>query len=428
MKDFSEEEKPYSVGAYLDLLNEALQEYEARIQGEVTELNIYPRFLFFSLKDKEDKSLLNCFMWGRDYRLCGIELEEGMEIIAQGYPDIYKPNGRLSLQTSIVELVGEGALKKAYEQLHKRLQVEGLFKEERKRALSDFPKNIGLITSSSGAVIHDFLNNLGKYGYKTKFLSSRVEGQAATAELLAAVEHFKNKGLDALVIIRGGGSLESLQAFNNEALVRAVATFDAPVICGIGHDKDVPLVSLAADLMVSTPTAAAMALNRSWDKLSGRLAVLERDLFNKYSAGLLDKRYLIEALAQRLQRSSDFAAKRFEELKVKLSNKSQVLERTLKKAKERLDHSCNSILVSWGKDLKHLGHQLDKIEKRLKGADPKRQLALGYSITSVNGVLIRSASQVKLGDRLDIRVADGHIASKVEGVGKNEDEVEHGEE
>jgi len=192
-----------------------------------------------------------------------LDIELGMEIIVDGMPSIYAPSGRFNFQVNTIELVGEGALKLAYDKLKKKLEDEGLFGIARKKEIPELVQKIGLITSETGAVIHDFLNNIGKYGFQIKFFNSRVEGQLATADLLKGIKYFENQDIDVLVIIRGGGSLESLQAFNNEVLVRRIAEFEKPVICGIGHDKDVPLCALVADLLVSTPTAVTTVLNKS---------------------------------------------------------------------------------------------------------------------------------------------------------------------
>ena len=187
----NDKKKPYTVSGYLDLLNRELRKREARVQGEISSLDIRDNYLFFSLKDKDDESLLSCFMWMNNYKLCGVSFEEGLEIVVEGFPEVYKPNGRLSFRVSSAELVGEGALKRAYEQLKKKLEDEGLFLPERKKPIPEFVQRIGLITSETGAVIHDFLNNLGQYGYQIKFFSSRVEGQAAIKDLLSAIEYFE---------------------------------------------------------------------------------------------------------------------------------------------------------------------------------------------------------------------------------------------
>ncbi len=224
--------EPVSVDAYLDSINRNIGSLKGRIVGEVSGLKMYDgrSYLYFSIKDKSTEAVLTCFMWKKDYSISGVELKDGLEIIITGFPNIYKPKGSLSFQTSTIELVGEGALKKAYDELKLKLEKEGIFAESRKRKLPEFPQRIGLITSQSGAAIGDFLTNLGKFGFKVFHIDSRVEGQMATQELIASVRTFKDKNIDVLVMIRGGGSLESFLPFNNESLIREIVNFPAPVL------------------------------------------------------------------------------------------------------------------------------------------------------------------------------------------------------
>ena len=139
--------KPYTIGAYLNFLNGEFRRYEARVKGEISSLDIRDTYLFFSLKDKNGEGLLSCFMWRRNYDIAGVDLEIGMEIIVDGHPEIYAPSGRFNFRVSTVELVGEGALKKAYEELKKKLEREGLFAAEKKKQIPEFPRPIRLITS-----------------------------------------------------------------------------------------------------------------------------------------------------------------------------------------------------------------------------------------------------------------------------------------
>ncbi len=358
-------------------------------------------------------------MWDSDYRMSGIEFEEGLEIIAQGLPDIYKPQGQLSFKTSTAELVGEGALKKAYEKLKKKLEDEGLFDLERKKPIPEFVQKIGLITSETGAVIHDFLTNLGKYSYKINFFDSRVEGQTAIRDLLSAISYFKNKDIDVLVIIRGGGSLESLQAFNNEALVREIANFEKPVMCGIGHDKDVPLASLIADLMVSTPTAITVALNKSWDEAISSIRIFEKDIIYKYQEALSNEKRKIEILIEKLKERSEFIFKRFEDAKNQLMNKLTELGFILKETRKNLNKSIEYILTSIKDKIKEAEKYLERAEERLKNANPENQLKLGYSIVSVGKKIVKSIKDVNKNEKINIRVSDGKIRSQVEEIISN---------
>jgi len=289
-----------------------------------------------------------------------------------------------------------------------------LFAIERKRPIPEFPQKIGLVTSETGAVINDFLNNLGKYGYHIKFADSRVEGQVAVRDLLSAVGYFNDKDIDVLAIIRGGGSLESLMAFNNEVLVRKISDFKVPVICGIGHDKDVPLVSLAADKAVSTPTAVAVILNKSWDKALGDITIFEKDIIYGYQRLLEQTRYYFEKLSDRLRRQFGAIFQKFEELKHSLKDALMNIDYAIKDIKKTLAVFLNSLLDNLKRVFKQNNNVLDDIEKRLKIFDPVRQLKLGYSITSVAGRIVKNVRQVSEGNELDIQVSDGKIDEQEE--------------
>lgn len=390
-----QDKKPYTISGYLNFLNTEFKKHKARIQGEVSSLDIRDGYLFFSLKDKDDESVLSCFMWRTNYELCGVALGVGMEIIVDGLPEIYAPSGRFNFRVSTIELVGEGELKKAYDRLKQKLEREGLFAVEKKKPIPEYPQRIGLITSESGAVIHDFLNNLGKYGYRITFVNSRVEGQTAVRSLLSAIEYFNNKSIDVLVIIRGGGSLESLQAFNNEALVRKIADFKVPVICGIGHDKDIPLASSAADQAVSTPTAVATLLNWSWKKVINDIFATEKDVIYKY------------------QRTLDGAVHRVESFPGDLI---RFFKGILQDAQEAVSLFPRFLLGTLEKELENNSRMLDDMKKRLEIFDPARQLKLGYSIVYFSGKVVKTVKQVRVGEKIDIKVTDGSINSVVKNI------------
>ena len=382
-------EKIFAVSEFIEILNAFFKREEVRITGEICELKrAASGHVYFTLKDKASETgasgngasaVLDAIIWSRNYQLCGIALEVGMEVVLTGHPNIYPPSGRLSFVADTVELVGEGALKKAYEALKAKLEAEGIFADSRKRSLPDLPQCIGVITSLKGAVIHDFENNLGKFGFKIKVCDSRVEGQAAVKDLLASVAAMRMlceegradgmPGLDALVIIRGGGSLESLQAFNNEKLVRAIVDFPVPVIAGIGHDKDVPLVALAADYMTSTPTAATHLLNRSWE----------------------------EAYAKVYQLASIFIR----------------MQQELRQRANNLDAIWGSLTGQIVRRLEWAAEQIDYAQRFIRLNDPHRQLKLGYSITRKNGKIVRSIRAFAAGDELETELADGSVRSRV---------------
>lgn len=406
----------FSVGTYLDIVNRELFRLSARVRGEVTSYKIQGSALYFSVKDRDDESVLGVFMWLSDYGLSGIEIAEGLEVIIEGKSEIYKPSGRFNFRAQTLELLGEGALKKAYDTLKKKLDAEGVFTYEKKRALAPYPQKIGLITSKTGAVIHDFLNNLGKFGYSVKFMDSRVEGVAAVKDILRAISYFKTQPIDTLVIIRGGGSLESLQAFNNELVVRAIAEFPSPVICAIGHDKDMPLAQLAADLAPSTPTATTVLLNRSWEHARDAIALSANTIFGKLSERLWEIDAGLLASHARL-------AKHFSELgsvlgsaKYELRANIDLLGRALEGQRVFMTEMFRMFSLRYKHALGVMNEALRKINIELEMHDPLRQLKLGYGILQKNGLIFRSVKIARVGERFVARLSDGTLEAEITGI------------
>jgi len=386
----------FSVSEYIEFLNINLRKIgAAKITGEVTKLTVSSNgHVYFSIKDKSGKGVLDCIIWKYNYALCGVKLEEGKEVVLSGYPDIYPASGRLSFKADTIELKGEGALKKAYEELKNKLAKEGIFDEERKKKIPDFPEKIGVITSKQGAVIHDFLNNIGKYGFKIKMIDSRVEGQEAVKDLLSAIRTFRKKNIDVLVVIRGGGSLESLQPFNNEALVKEIADFPVPIIAGIGHDKDTTLFTLAADASESTPTAVANLLNQPWERALLFLEIYERDIIGRYEMILGG----------------------YKELENKLNISFSIFKNVLINAKINLKDSLKKSLLGFRSLISTVNQKIEQAEKAVFLNNPERQLRLGYSIASCDGKIVRKTGDVKVGENIYIKVIDGKIISEVKNI------------
>ena len=393
MEEKQKDEKIISVSNYIKILNQGLREFTGKIIGEVSEVKFGPSgHVYFSLKDEGDKSVISCIIWRYKYQLYGIELREGLKIIASGHPEIYAPTGRISFLAEVIEHAGEGELKKEYERLKKKLSEEGLFAEEKKRKIPAYIQRIGMITSLNGAVIADFSNNLGKFGFKVKMIDSRVEGQTAAAEILSSIRTFKKQNIEALVIMRGGGSLESMLAFNNELLVREVANFPVPVIVAIGHHKDVPLMALVADIAVSTPSIATTMLTESWKQASLLLERHERNIISKYSDFIFEKYKKIE-----------------NGLKISLGN----FKNALLNVRIGLGSSLDKSLAGFSSLLLRTSQQLTQAEKIIGLNDPERQLMLGYSIARCNNKIVRSIKNVKIGEGIDVQVSDGKINSQI---------------
>ncbi len=377
------------VSEYLDTINASLKGQKAKIIGEISGVQMYEgrSYLYFSIKDSKDHSTVKCFMWKNDFKISGVAITDGMEVVITAYPAIYKPNGGLSLQVELIELVGEGALKIAYDKLKAQLELEGLFAENRKREIPVYPHKIGVITSKSGAVINDFLSNIGKFGFEVLFVDSKVEGQDSIKDLLAAIETLKKEDIDVLVIMRGGGSLESFAAFNNETLVRAVASFPVPVLTGIGHDKDAPLVSIVSDKNVSTPTAVANLLNSSWNEALSSVRLSEEKIFSHFTK-LLD-------IFKRAEDTVLFSVER--------------IESSIERIKDRITQDSKDLIRGFSDSYSGVLDIISNSAKSIQLSNPERQLAHGYSIVRFGGKVIRSVKNVKKNDELDITLSDGII-------------------
>jgi exodeoxyribonuclease VII large subunit len=390
---FSEEErlvKPLSVLDFIAVLNDTLRGIEVSIVGEVSKASFPPSgHVYFDLKDESGEGVLHCVVWRTIYENLGIQLEAGMRIVVVGSANIYAPRGDLSFKVKAMELTGEGVLKKRYEELKKKLTAEGAFSEERKRAVPEYPERIGIVTSRNGAVIHDILNNLGRFGFKVSLVDARVEGPEAVESLLGAIKKLRKEPLDVLIVARGGGSMEALQAFDNEKLVRALIDFPVPVIAAIGHHQDVPLAALAADVHVSTPTAAANLLNQSWQEASFRLV---RDT-ERISA-------LYQNMIDDAERALDFSyyAERVQ------SMRSAVLARITAVAKRTI--------TSFDGLIRFARMRLETMGRVIAANDPARNLRLGYAIVRQHGKIVKRAASVPPGSDLNVQFSDGSVSAR----------------
>ncbi len=380
----------FSVGEFLDYINEIFKREEYTVLGEISELNSHPTGVYVTLKDKEGEGILNCYINPFIYRTAGISLEVGLLVKVHGSPGIHKPKGKFSFVVREFELFGEGSLRRAYELLKKKLEDEGLFR--RKRPLPECIREVGIITSKTGAVIDDFRKNLKPLGMRLHLFDVRVEGSTAPRNIMKGIKWFNAKmpECDVIVLIRGGGSLEDLQPFNNELVAREIFASSIPVIAGIGHDRDVPIASLVADVMTSTPSFAAMTVNGSWDKLVLGLPDLERELF-----GLFEE--VIDRSKSRVILSTDRLLERISRLIVRY-----------KAVADAIVNAFSLRIQKVNEFLKHAGHYLAAV-------DPERNLRLGYSIIfSEKGNVIKDVADTGEGRSIAVRLHKGSLKARVE--------------
>lgn len=429
-------DKVFSVSEYLELVNSLLSPLAVEVVGEVTDLKVLPQWTFFALKDAEDNSVLRCGLHSGQYRRLGVNLEEGMQIKVYGYGKLAGKSGNFGFWVSKIEPVGEGALRRAYELLLKKLQEEGMF--VRKRALPQFISHIGVISSRNGVVLQDLRNNLKPLGIRIDFVHSGVEGPDSAGDILRAIEYFaQTKDMpQVLVLIRGGGSLESLQGFNNEAVCRALFASPIPVLVGIGHDVDAPIATLVADWSASTPTAVAHVINESWSVLTERVPLLTMRMRGRYDARLrgamqvvpLLVQGMVGSMANRLQSLShrtELASRTARHAITRLIQRFQTYEQTLahmvRRIPGRLVESERAgilhVHIAMEKlrvRMRTIGKAVGEYERLLSARDPEKVLARGYALVhGPDGRLVRDVDSVTVGQTLKTRLKNGTILSKV---------------
>lgn len=369
------------------------------VTGEVTNLTAAGSgHLYLALKD--EKALLRAVVWRGIRPTLAIEPADGLQVICHGRIEVYPPRGSYQLTIDRCHALGTGTLEARLRELHGRLEAEGLFAPERKRPLPRFPRRIGLITSPSGAAIADFLETLsGRWPLADVFLlPSRVQGAGAAEELAACLTLAGRlqPPLDVIALVRGGGSLEDLWAFNEEPVVRAIAASPVPVVAGVGHEIDVSLADLAADCRGLTPTDAAVRIASDRRQLLDGLAGL----------GL--------RLRLSLERQTESARQRLRRLATSrpLSDPSEPINRQ----RRQLANEARRLRQLGLAAVRRLQDRLAAAAGRLDANSPLGLLARGYSVTrpAAGGGAIRSWQEAPPGTQIVTQVADGSIYSLVE--------------
>ncbi len=343
-----------------------------RVKGEISNLKAYPSgHLYFSLKDQN--STINAVMFANYARRIAFAPKDGDEVIVLASVDTYVPRGSYNLNVFEMEEVGLGQQLIELEKLKKQLASEGLFDESRKRPINIYPKAIGVITAPNGAAVRDIVTNIKRrYPIADIYVfPSLVQGEQAPAMLLKAFKKSQEYDLDTLIIGRGGGASEDLSAFNDETLVRAVATSKMPIIAAVGHEIDTTLIDYIADKRASTPTGAA------------ELATVDRrELDNFFNQSLL-------LMEQALQDSIIDRKEELEELK------------------EELTDSLRELVA-------HQKEEIDNYSKQLEILNPKAILSRGYSISlDENGKPIREIKGLKKNQKITTIVEKGQFTSEV---------------
>lgn len=379
-----------SVSAFLGILNEtmAFAFPSVLVEGEVSSFKINQgKWVFFDLKDGD--STLPCFM--PVYQL-KVPVEDGMKVQVMGVPKLTKW-GKFSFTAKSVRLSGEGALKRAFELLKARLEKEGLFDQSRKRQLPAYPQRLGLITSGASAAYADFVKILGSRwgGLEIQLADIQVQGAVAPAQVVGAIGYFNQLAMppDVLIIIRGGGSLEDLQAFNTEEVARAIAGSRTPTIVGVGHEVDVSLADYAADVRAATPTDAARLVVPDRSQVVGEVAHATRRMEQFLRSEILAKQNTI-------------------------AREVGVLERFIRLPRQQVEALQSRLLSAERANAVAASRSLDALRRLLGSYNPEATLARGYAIVRSGTTVITKPSQVSSGQPLVIQLAHGTVNTKVD--------------
>lgn len=406
------------------------------VRGEVSNYRLYPSgHAYFTLKD--DKAQLQAVLFRGDQRHLKFALADGMAVIAFGRVSVYEARGQYQLIVVRCEPDGLGALQKAYEQLKARLEMEGLFAKERKRALPHLPRRIGMVTSEQGAVVRDMLRILRQ---KNRYIDVliypvRVQGEGAAKEIAHAIHYFsadttENK-CDVVIVARGGGSLEDLWAFNEEIVARAVFTSTVPVISAVGHETDFSICDFVADVRAPTPTAAAHLAAPDWQEMMENVALARVRLTKAIIATLNTLRKDLQILVHRLptpQRVLDAAQLRLIDNEDRLERMVRELlhaarlhlvqtvsrlrkpDALLREAHQKLKEGRASMENAMTKSLLTVRHRLATAEVRLKALSPLTILKRGYVVvTSIEGKVLASSKNAAEEKEISLRFHDGEL-------------------
>ena len=365
------------------------------VHGEISNFKHHSSgHMYFTIKDQSAE--LRCIMFRGFNQTIHFKPEDGMAVLLQGKVTVYEPRGQYQLMVQLMEPEGIGTLFLAFEALKKQLQLEGLFDDSLKKPLPDLPIKIGMVTSQNGAAFKDMAQILKRRAPYAEIIlrPSLVQGDAAAEDIINGIEDLSsNQGVDVIIIGRGGGSLEDLWPFNEEALARAISNCKLPIISAVGHETDVTISDMVADLRAPTPSAAAEIVAPSNTELQQRIQQGQESI-NK----LLQ--FKLNQLWQMVDHLSDRHV---------FQNPQTILERQ----KEKLTELKHMISSSINHLLSISKIKLTGFEKELSALNPSSILNRGYSILlNKDGLIIRDGSELKDGELFEAKIGEGRIEAE----------------
>ncbi len=411
------------------------------VEGEISNFRAHDSgHLYFTLKDQN--SQIRAVMFRSQARLLRFRPENGMQVVLRGRVTIYEDRGELQISAEYLEPKGAGALLIAFEQLKAKLEAEGLFDPARKKPIPTLPRRIGIVTSPQAAALRDILNIVRRRHHSANVLifPAQVQGEAASAEVSAGLAYFnRERNVDVIIVARGGGSAEDLAAFNNQALARAVAASQIPVISAVGHETDFTIIDFVADMRAPTPSAAAELVIRSRQEVQDQAEGLRQRLARAMRYRILMGRQALSELAHHgtFRRMTDAINRRQQKLD-DLKNRMDRAERQiLEKQHRRLElaaaavrhYDVRRMLAGIGKELDsrvarlvaaartvlvQRSGRLSQLKGQLGALSPLAILDRGYALVfDASGTLLKDAARVKAGDEISARLAKGSLTATV---------------
>lgn len=366
-----------------------------RLRGEISNLKFHQTgTLFFTLKDEQ--AAISCVMYASDAAQLQAAPFEGMRAVVSGSVGLYVKGGQMQFYASSLQAEGVGVLYERLMMLKTKLAAEGLFEKERKQTLPAFPDTIGVVTSPTGAVIHDIMNVSLRRDPAARILLCpvRVQGIGAADEVVEAIRLLeKIDSVSVIIVARGGGSMEDLWTFNEESVVRAVAACRKPVISAVGHETDVTLCDLAADFRAPTPSAAAECAVPLRSETMHALESMRASLGDALAWQIAQKEARLNLLSARLSAAQP--------------------EKRLRAEEERLKKALADLRAALDRAILIKENTLAQRMREMEMLSPYRVLARGYAIVTKNGMPVRSGAELAAGDFVNMRFADGAALAQV---------------
>lgn len=415
--------KVFSVTEVSGLVSGMLKEFfgDVWVEGEVSGFRAYPSgHLYFTLKDEQSQLSAVCFRSAA--QKLKFRPEDGLQVVAHGRLDLYAASGKFQLVCDTMEPKGLGALQKAFEQLKQRLAAEGLFAEERKRPLPALVRTLGVVTSEAGAAIHDMLRTLRLHRAKLRVVlfPAQVQGEGAAESIAEGIRVLNERGdVDGIIVGRGGGSLEDLWAFNEEAVARAIAGSRAPVVSGVGHEVDFTIADFVADVRAATPTAAAQLIAAPWEELEVRLAEAHRSMTEGVERTLAEREQQLQRLVERIAALAQAwllrTTRTLQGLNLRLARSEPGVR--LQQQRLRTTQLAMRLVRLVEQDMNRHRNRLAQVAGKLDALSPLASLGRGYAICrKPDGTVVSRVAQVRVGEQVKVKVADGRLDCRVEQV------------